>query len=143
MAIDTSRIVEFVQIINETWSAPLQIAIAVYLLWAQLGIASIAGLGAMLALIPINGYITGKLRFITSRLMIHKDKRIKLMNEILSGIKVLKLYAWETSFDEQVMRKRNHEIKQLTKRAYFQGAMVFIFNSAPFLVCFSTKLVFE
>jgi ATP-binding cassette subfamily C (CFTR/MRP) protein 1 len=136
MAIDTSRIVEFVTIINETWSAPLQIAIALYLLWAQLGVASIAGLGAMLFLIPINGYITGKMRFITNRLMLHKDKRIKLMNEILSGIKVLKLYAWEKSFDDQVMEKRNHEVKQLTTRAYFQGAMVYIFNSAPFLVCF-------
>ncbi|CAG2107718.1 unnamed protein product, partial [Medioppia subpectinata] len=50
MAIDTSRIVEFVQVINETWSSPLQIAIALYLLWQQLGIASIAGLGAMLIL---------------------------------------------------------------------------------------------
>ena len=26
-----------------------------------------------------------------------KDKRVKLMDEILNGIKVLKLYAWEPS----------------------------------------------
>ena len=31
-----------------------------------------------------------------------KDKRIKMMNEILGGIKVLKLYAWEPSFINQV-----------------------------------------
>ena len=74
------------------------------------------------------------MRFITNRLMLQKDKRIKLMNEILSGIKVLKLYAWESSFDDQVMVLRNNEIKQLTIRCYFQGAMVYIFNSAPFLV---------
>ncbi|CAG2109404.1 unnamed protein product [Medioppia subpectinata] len=142
MAIDTSRIVEFVQVINETWSSPLQIAIALYLLWQQLGIASIAGLGAMLILIPINGYITGKMRSITTRVMLHKDKRIKLMNEILSGIKVLKLYAWESSFDDQVMEKRNNEIKQLTTRAYFQGAMVYIFNSATFLVSITSFTTF-
>ncbi|XP_054162838.1 multidrug resistance-associated protein 1-like [Oppia nitens] len=134
MAIDTSRIIDFVQIINDTWSSPLQIAIAMYLLWQQLGVASLAGLGAMVLIMPINGYIIGKIRYVTSRLMKHKDKRIKLMNEILSGIKVLKLYAWESSFDEQVMTKRDHEIKQLTTRAYFQGAMVYIFNSAPFFV---------
>ena len=99
--------------------------------------AMLIGLGAMLFLIPINGYITGKMRYITQRLMKHKDKRIKLMNEILSGIKVLKLYAWESSFDDQVMKLRNNEIKQLTIRAYFQGAMVYIFNSASFLVCSS------
>ena len=66
--------------------------------------------------------------------MLHKDKRIKLMNEILSGIKVLKLYAWESSFDDQVMTLRGNEIKQLTIRCYFQAAMVYIFNVAPFLV---------
>ena len=27
-----------------------------------------------------------------------KDKRIKIMNEILNGMKVLKLYAWEKPY---------------------------------------------
>ena len=30
--------------------------------------------------------------------MKHKDERIKMMNEILNGIKLLKMYAWEMSF---------------------------------------------
>jgi ABC-type multidrug transport system fused ATPase/permease subunit len=134
MTIDTSRIVEMV-IIHEVWSTPLQIAIALYLLWTQLGVATLAGLGLMIFLIPINGYITGKIRFITSRLMTHKDQRIKLINEMLNGIKVLKLYAWEKSFNDQVLQKRNNEVEQLTISAYFQGAMAFFINCAPFLVC--------
>jgi ABC-type multidrug transport system fused ATPase/permease subunit len=134
MTIDTSRVVEMV-IIHEFWSTPLQIAIALYLLWAQLGVATLAGLGLMIFLIPINGYITGKIRFITSRLMTHKDQRIKLINEMLNGIKVLKLYAWEKLFNDQVLQKRNNEVEQLTISAYFQGAMAFFVNCAPFLVC--------
>jgi len=31
--------------------------------------------------------------------MEYKDKRIKLMNEVLNGIKVLKMHAWEMSFE--------------------------------------------
>ena len=89
----------------------------------------------MVLLIPVNSYITSKIRIITHRLMKHKDKRIKLINEILSGIKVLKLYAWESSFDAQVTKHRNDEIKELTLRAILEGAMVYVFNSAPFLVC--------
>ncbi|CAG7830574.1 unnamed protein product, partial [Allacma fusca] len=34
----------------------------------------------------------------------NKDERVKMMNEILSGVKVLKLYAWEPSFQDQVMK---------------------------------------
>ena len=32
----------------------------------------------------------------------NKDQRIKMINEILGGIKVLKLYGWEPSFVKQV-----------------------------------------
>ena len=42
-----------------------------------------------------------------------KDKRVKLMDEILNGIKVLKLYAWEPSFGDQVLGIRDNEIKSL------------------------------
>ena len=42
-----------------------------------------------------------------------KDKRVKLMDEILNGIKVLKLYAWEPSFGEQVLDIRENEIRSL------------------------------
>ena len=36
-----------------------------------------------------------------------KDKRVKLMNEILGGVKVLKLYGWEPSFMKQVLDIRD------------------------------------
>jgi ABC-type multidrug transport system fused ATPase/permease subunit len=134
MSIDASRIGEFILIVNDIWSALLQICLALYLLWQQLGIASIAGLAVMFIVLPINGYISGQLRYLTNKLMKIKDLRVKLMNEVLSGIKVLKLYAWETPFEKQVMDKRSQEIKQLTKRAYFQGFMAFLFNSTPLLV---------
>ena len=44
-----------------------------------------------------------------------KDERLKVMNEVLNGIKVLKLYAWETSFKEKVDAVRNMELKSLLK----------------------------
>ena len=42
-----------------------------------------------------------------------KDSRIKLMNEILPGIKVLKLYAWELPFMKRVNDVRAGEIRIL------------------------------
>ena len=33
-----------------------------------------------------------------------KDKRIKIMNEILNGMKVLKLYAWEKPYMKKGMK---------------------------------------
>ena len=72
--------------------------------------------------------------------MAAKDSRIKLMNEILNGIKVLKLYAWETSFQQTVMEIRKKELKIALKASYLAAFMTFIWTSAPFFVSIYNKL---
>lgn len=71
-----------------------------------------------------------------------KDSRIKLMSEILNGIKVLKLYAWEPSFLEQVEGIRQSELQLLRKGAYLQAISTFIWVCTPFLVRLSTGMRF-
>jgi len=136
MIMDMHRIEEFLPLINSMWSAPLQIIIAVYLLWQQLGIATLAGVSVMLILMPINGFVAMRLRLLQTALMKLKDKRIKLMNEILGGIRVWKMYAWEKSFSDKVTQIRNSEISKLTARAFYQGFIMFSFHSAQVLVSY-------
>ena len=64
------------------WSAPLQIALAMYLLWQVLGVSSLAGLGVMVLMIPLNGYIARKTRQLQVKQMAQKDSRIKEVNEV-------------------------------------------------------------
>lgn len=66
--------------------------------------------------------------------MKYKDDRIKLMNEILNGIKVLKLYAWEVSFKEKILQIRQKELNVLRKTAYLSALSTMAWTSAPFLV---------
>lgn len=66
--------------------------------------------------------------------MKNKDSRIKLMNEMLNGIKVLKLYAWEMAFKEKVSQIRENELKVLKKAAYLGAVSTFTWVCAPFLV---------
>ena len=56
------------------------------------------------------------------------------MNEILSGIRVWKMYAWEQSFNEKVMQLRNTEIGKLITMAFYRGFIIFSFTSAQTLV---------
>ncbi|KFP36442.1 Canalicular multispecific organic anion transporter 2, partial [Chlamydotis macqueenii] len=74
--------------------------------------------------------------------MRYKDSRIKLMNEILGGIKVLKLYAWEPSFSEKVLEIRKNELRVLKKAAYLNSLSTFAWISAPFLVALTTFSVY-
>lgn len=93
------------------------------------------GLAVMIILIPVNGVIANKVKTLQIRQMKNKDERVKLMNEILSGIKVLKLYAWEPSFEDQVQKIREKEIKVLKDAAYLNAGTSFIWSCAPFMVC--------
>ena len=108
----------------------------------------------MILLIPINGVLANAIKKLQIKQMKFKDKRVKMMNEILSGIKVntliyflliyllniiqflkvLKLYAWEPSFQAQVEDIRNKEIKVLKQAAYLNAGTSFIWTCAPFLV---------
>ncbi len=121
---------------NILWSAPLQIFIAAVLLWQQLGIATLSGITFLLILLPINGFVSAKLRSIQILLMKEKDKRVKLMNEILSNIKILKLYAWENSFIDKILVIREKEIKYLIKIFVYYIVTIFSYTCAPYLVSF-------
>ncbi|XP_075738556.1 ATP-binding cassette sub-family C member 3 isoform X2 [Rhipicephalus microplus] len=142
MSVDTQRVMDYIQVYNLIWITPLQIGLAIWLLWGQLGIATLGGLGVMIILLPINGVVTAYIRKYQVQLMKHKDRRLKLMNEILGGIKVLKLYAWEKSFQQRVQDIRDDEMKSLKVQAYLSAAVIFAFTCAPFLVALASFAVF-
>ncbi len=63
-----------------------------------------------------------------------KDMRTKLTNEILNGIKVLKLYAWEGAFQTKLFGIREKELQMIKKAAFFLSGTVTTFNCAPVMV---------
>lgn len=136
MAVDAQKFVDLTAYLNMIWSAPLQIILALYFLWEILGPSVLAGLAVMIVLIPVNGYIANRVKILHMKQMKNKDERVKLMNEILSGIKVLKLYAWEPSFEQQVLKIRAKEVNVLKQAAYLNAGTSFIWSCAPFLVRF-------
>nr|CAD7444835.1 unnamed protein product [Timema bartmani] len=138
MSVDAQRFMDLTGYLSMIWSAPLQIALALYFLWDILGPSVLAGLAVMIVLIPVNGFIANKAKTLQIRQMKNKDERVKLMNEILSGMKVLKLYAWEPSFEQQVIKIRNKEVKVLKQAAYLNAGTSFIWSCAPFLVSLVT-----
>ncbi|CAB0007608.1 unnamed protein product [Nesidiocoris tenuis] len=142
MSVDAQRFMDLTTYLNLVWSAPMQIALALFFLWQTLGPSVLAGLAVMIIMIPVNGVVANKMKTLQIKQMKNKDERVKMMNEILSGIKVLKLYAWEPSFEQQVIKIRNKEIKVLRESAYFGAATSFIWSCAPFLVSLVTFAVY-
>uniref|UniRef100_A0A8C8M626 Uncharacterized protein n=1 Tax=Oncorhynchus tshawytscha TaxID=74940 RepID=A0A8C8M626_ONCTS len=142
MSADAHRFNDVVNFIHLLWSCPLQIALAIAFLWIELGPAVLAGLAVMVLMVPINGLLANMSKNVQIENMRYKDKRMKIVNEMLNGIKILKLYAWEPSFQNQVMGIREQELVVMRKFAYLSSVSTFVFSCAPALVSLATFAVF-
>lgn len=140
MAVDTQKFYDTFVNLHIIWGGSLMIGIAMFFLWQLLGIAAFAGLFVMIVLIPINMFIARQLKRIQDKHMRVKDDRIKLMSEVLTGIKTLKLYAWEKSFEKLITNIRAKEIKLLKMKQYYDSVKYFIWSVAPFYVSISLSL---
>ncbi|KAK3754081.1 hypothetical protein RRG08_024158 [Elysia crispata] len=134
MSVDCQRIQDVTGFVYMVWSMPLMIVVALYMLWGTLGAASMAGLGVLVLLLPTNMVVAYKQKAYQVQLMKVKDSRIKIMNEVLNGMKVLKLYAWEKSFLNKVTAIRDEELSILKKSAYLSAFSTFIWTCAPYMV---------
>ena len=86
----------------------------------------------MFVMIPLNGVIFSQMTAIRRIKMKETDKRVKLMNEILSGIRVIKYYAWEYAFTQKIRLIRSRELDLLRQLAYIVAVgFTLIMMSAP------------
>lgn len=66
--------------------------------------------------------------------MLYKDQRLKLLNDILCGIRVLKLYAWEEPLQQMVSKIRQKELATLRAIFFIDGFFNASFQLGPALV---------
>ncbi|KIH62882.1 hypothetical protein ANCDUO_06825 [Ancylostoma duodenale] len=138
MSIDIDRFQQISPQTMQYWSNPLQIGLALFFLWHQIGISVLSGVAVMMMLFPINFLITMLIRKCQMQQMVYKDERTKMVNEVLNGIKVIKLYAWEPPMEKVISELREKELA-LIRRAALLRTLSDMFNSAsPFLVALST-----
>ncbi|KAJ3080477.1 hypothetical protein HK102_003018 [Quaeritorhiza haematococci] len=114
---DCQRVEMFIMFMHIIWTAPLQILMITGFLIAQLGPAAIAGVGLLFLLTPLQGTLWRQLATIRKIIAPITDSRVKLMQEILQGIRVIKFFTWEDSFLKKIEEYRGQEMKQVFKRA--------------------------
>ncbi|XP_017570960.1 multidrug resistance-associated protein 1-like [Pygocentrus nattereri] len=134
---DTQKLMDFVVYFNAVWLAPIEIGLCLFFLWQHLGPSALAGIATVIFIFPLNGLIAKMRSKLQEVQMKYMDGRIKLMNEILSGIKILKFYAWEKAFKERVLGYRENELKALKKSQILYSVSIASFNSSTFLIAFA------
>uniref|UniRef100_A0A8C1FU47 ABC-type glutathione-S-conjugate transporter n=2 Tax=Cyprinus carpio TaxID=7962 RepID=A0A8C1FU47_CYPCA len=139
---DTQKLMDFVVYFNAVWVAPIEIALCLFFLWQRLGPSALAGIATVILIFPLNGFIA-KMRSKLQVQMKYMDGRIKLMNEILSGIKILKFYAWENAFRERVLGYREKELNALKKSQILYSISIIAFAMFGVYVLIDEKHVLD
>ncbi|XP_074354051.1 ABC transporter C family member 13 isoform X2 [Apium graveolens] len=138
MSVDADRTVNLCNSFHDMWSLPLQIGVALYLLYTQVKFAFVAGTAITILLIPVNKWIATAVADATKSMMKQKDERIRRTGEFLTYIRTLKMYGWELLFSSWLMKARSFEVTYLSTRKYLDAWCVFFWATTPTLFSFCT-----
>ncbi|CAH2056105.1 unnamed protein product, partial [Iphiclides podalirius] len=103
---------------------PIESVLIVYLMYRQIGVATLIGVSFLLLFIPLQGYlgkISSKLRRQTA---VRTDHRIRLMNEVIQSIEAIKMYAWENAFIRIIGQARKKEMNVIKKMSWLRAVMI-------------------
>ncbi|KAG5362582.1 Metal resistance protein [Yarrowia sp. B02] len=119
--------------IHTVWSLPLQIAICWTTMYSMVGNAMWVGMAAMLVVVPITALISKMKMSIYLKLQDITESRYTLTNELLSNMKSVKLYGWESTFFTKVQKVRNEdELGEVRFMTYLTAVENFLFDSSTY-----------
>lgn len=130
-------------LLHYMWSAPLMAIIIAYILWQEARWAGMIVLAVVFTIVTIQceydavkrnhqphlfhfhifiyllsactGKLSSKFRLKTA---LRTDKRIKFMEEIITGVRVIKMFAWEKPFSKMIDSARKKELNILRQNSY-------------------------
>lgn len=116
LSVDAQKVAELAAYIFYLYSHPLQIIFCIWGLYRLLGIAAFLGVVVMIVTFPAPQYLTKLFERNHKSVMEATDRRLKIMNELLGAIRIVKFFAWENEFKKRVEEARAKELKCIRSR---------------------------
>ncbi|EFA03657.2 probable multidrug resistance-associated protein lethal(2)03659 [Tribolium castaneum] len=144
MSNDVNRFDFLIMHIHHLVIAPLEALVVIYLLYTTVHPAALAGAGLMVIFVPLQLYLGKRTSFYRYRTAIKTDQRVRLMNEIITGIQVIKMYTWEKPFAKLVEMARKLEIHQIRASSYLKAinvSFIIFLNRTSIYLCILTYVL--
>ncbi|EFJ06788.1 hypothetical protein SELMODRAFT_134840 [Selaginella moellendorffii] len=134
MAIDTAGVASCLEFIHHLWRLPLEVVLALLILYKSVGITAIATLVATVTTVAVNLPYTSMQDGYQAQIMKAKDVRMRATAECLRSMKILKLQAWEEAYLNKLEALRRIEYDWLRKISYNRAVSIFLFYISPAFV---------
>ena len=121
MASDSQRLLEFLTMLHRIWTAPFVLVGGIVYIYSYIGSAVFAAVALMACFAPVAAKLGLRQRALQREILTHTDERVARTNDVLNGIRVAKIYAWEDSLRQQLETVRKSEVHKLRAWAFFKA----------------------
>ncbi|XP_036105462.1 multidrug resistance-associated protein 4 isoform X11 [Molossus molossus] len=141
---DVNKFDQVTVFLHFLWAGPMQAIAVTALLWMEIGISCLAGMVVLVILLPLQSCIGKLFSSLRSKTATFTDARIRTMNEVITGIRIIKMYAWEKPFADLITNLRRKEISKILRSSYLRGmnlASFFVASKIIVYVTFTTYVL--
>ncbi|CAH1104508.1 unnamed protein product [Psylliodes chrysocephalus] len=123
---DVQQIRRSMFVYNDLWVFSLVVCTTCYLLYSRIGAVSLIAIGVFICAIPLEvfiGRLINKLRMQTS---VKTDQRLQVTQEVLTAIKIIKMYTWEEFFYRRIDWARRKEVAKMLLVFYLRMILLLL-----------------
>ncbi|KAG0092364.1 hypothetical protein BGZ93_008357 [Podila epicladia] len=121
---------------------PVEVTIAVTLLYIVLGWSVFAGLAVFAIVLPLQAWLSKVMDKAQRNKLTIMDKRLRVMAELVSNIKIIKFCSLETVFREKIDDLRKEELGAQKTLSVVRSFLEIVFSSVNLLITLVTFAVY-
>jgi hypothetical protein len=108
---DTEKFKDTAPFFHLLWASPIQVALSTWLMVEFLSWPAFVAIGIMLVMYPITVLLANLLRRVRHRMAPYTEKRVRLVSELVQGIRVVKMNRWEIPILDRIFVERREEMR--------------------------------
>lgn len=139
---DVNRFDVAIIFLHYLWIGPVETVVITYFMYEKVQSAALIGVATLLMFIPLQGFLGKKSSTLRLKTAIRTDERVRLTNEIVSGIQAIKMYTWENPFSDLIETARRKEIHVIRAMSYIRGIIMSFIMFSTRLSLFITILAY-
>jgi ATP-binding cassette, subfamily C (CFTR/MRP), member 4 len=118
--------------------SPAHLICSTYFVWRLVGPFALCGMALIILTVPMHMLVSRTTAKLRTKSAEQTDKRVKLTSELLSGMRVIKMYAWEKAFAHVIQAIRKIEISYIQRSGYIKAANLSLYFCTSALVTLAT-----
>lgn len=142
LSCDVGRMDKAFNLLHILYIAPIQLGLYTYLLWQELGISSLGGILVIFAIFPVQIFVGRFYTYYRTRIVKRTEDRGRFLNEIIQGIRTIKMYTWEKPFSRVMSNLRKAEMDYIRRFLYLDGLFLTLDLLAAKLIPFSALVIY-